>query len=118
MPWANFSGLESKRLTKLARKEGRFENRSSRIGLRPDGTEFLQLAGVDMGLQRNRVFMRDNYRCQGCGRALTLAECEMDHVRSRGKGGDDSMSNLRTVCFNCHRLKHVRILSGKVAVPA
>lgn len=106
--WAKFNTLEARRHT----AEAHFQDKRSHIGFRSDGSEFWHLAGVDMGIQRNRVFNRDKQRCQGCGRALTLAECELDHIRSRGVGGDDQMSNLRTLggptACGCHRKKHLR----------
>lgn len=109
MAWATFRTLRAKRRT----LEAAFQDRRSRIGYRPDGSEFWDLCGVDVGIQRNRVFLRDKARCQECGKALGWSECEMDHVRSRGKGGDDSLSNLQTLCPPCHRKKHVRTRFGE-----
>lgn len=103
--WARFNTLESKRRTEQAR----FEDGNSRIGHRPDGSEFWDLRGKDVGIQRNRVFLRDKQRCQECGRALEWSECEMDHIRSRGRGGDDHLDNLQTLCPPCHRRKHVSV---------
>lgn len=103
--WAKFNTLQAKRRT----ASQHFADRRSRIGYRPDGSEFWDLQGVDMGIQRNRVFMRDKQRCQGCGEPLALRECELHHIHTRGKGGDDQAENLVCVCGPCHRLRHVRI---------
>lgn len=107
--WAHFTTLEAKRRTEQAN----FLDPHSKIGYRPDGTEFWKLAGKDVGIQRNRVFSRDKMRCQGCGMALMLSECELDHIRSRGKGGDDSLGNLQTLggpmACGCHRKKHLSV---------
>lgn len=55
---------------------------------------------------RYKVFERDKFRCLACGRiasdGLTI---EVDHIVAVAKGGDDSMSNLRTLCFDCNRGK-------------
>lgn len=116
MAWAKFRSLAAQRRT----AEAQFQDSRSRIGYRPDGTEFWDLKGVDVGIQRNRVFMRDRQTCQQCGRALTLAECEWDHVRSRGMGGDDSLENAQTLggptACGCHRKKHVRPRFGERTV--
>ena len=105
MAWATFRTLRAKQRT----VDAGFKDRRSRIGYRTDGSEFWDLCGVDMGIQRNRVILRDRLRCQKCGKALTLEECELDHIRSRGKGGDDSLGNLQVLCRKCHRDKHVSV---------
>ena len=49
---------------------------------------------------RLKVFKRDDWRCVRCGKAGRL---ECDHIRPIAKRGDwFAMSNLRTVCRNCH----------------
>jgi 5-methylcytosine-specific restriction endonuclease McrA len=30
----------------------------------------------------------------------------VDHIRSRGAGGTDDMSNLRVLCVKCHDRRH------------
>lgn len=106
--WAKFNTLRAQQRT----REAGFHDPHSRIGFRPDGSEFWKLAGVDVGIMRNRVFVRDLMICQHCRMHLALAECEMDHIRSRGKGGDDSLGNLQTLggptACGCHRKKHLR----------
>jgi hypothetical protein len=110
MKWAKFSAA-------LTKKE-QFRDRRSKVGIRPDGTRFLKLAGFDMSLQRERVFERDTNKCANCGGYEFSGFLELDHILSRGKGGDDSMNNLQLLggrfskC-KCHLHKHVRVLSGK-----
>ena len=51
---------------------------------------------------RKRVFSRDRYRCQSCGRAGRM---ECDHViRLEDEPGRDpfDMDNLQTLCRSCH----------------
>ena len=67
-----------------------------------------------MGLTlRFRVFERDDFKCQYCGRSrddgVTL---EVDHVIPRSKGGANVIDNLVTACFDCNRGKRDMILSG------
>ncbi len=103
--WASFRTLRAKQRT----VDAGFKDRRSRIGYRPDGSEFWDLCGVDMGIQRNRVILRDRQRCQKCGKALTLEECEIHHIRTRGKGGDDQIDNLECICRRCHQKEHVAV---------
>lgn len=83
--------------------------------IRLDGKQFL--FGLDIANLRLAVFQRDGYRCCGeredgerCNREVNLFLGEMHHVIARGKGGDDSMSNVCTLCASCHRDSHVRVM--------
>ena len=68
------------------------------------------LFGRDMMRQREEVHARDAGKCVACGKVQSLFEMELDHYPiSRGQGGDDSMSNLRTLCFDCHRARHPQV---------
>jgi 5-methylcytosine-specific restriction endonuclease McrA len=50
-----------------------------------------------------KVFDRDSWRCQNCGRA---SELQVHHLRFRSALGDDDMGNLITLCFSCHEKIH------------
>lgn len=61
-----------------------------------------------MSLSRRKrfsVFRRDNFTCLYCGRTPPAVVLEVDHVHPRSKGGDDSLPNLATSCFDCNRGK-------------
>ena len=52
---------------------------------------------------RRRVFNRDSWRCQSCGRAGRL---ECDHIMPMQKGGAFwDMGNLQALCVGCHIAK-------------
>ena len=52
---------------------------------------------------RNKIFARDDYTCQYCGkRGGTL---EIDHIIPFSKGGSEKEENLVTTCFDCNRKK-------------
>ncbi len=87
----------------LTRARG-FSDRRSYVTL--DGKEFL--FGVDVGHRRNEVYERDRGICQLCGSPVAMDYWEMDHRLSRGKGGDDSLGNLRVVHSQCHKSIHFR----------
>lgn len=54
---------------------------------------------------RFTVFNRDGFRCQYCGRSVPDVVLEADHIIPRVDGGDDSLGNLITSCFDCNRGK-------------
>ncbi len=63
----------------------------------------LKLPSHEFAVLRNQVLERDKWRCQFCGSSNNL---HVHHQRSRGKGGDDHLENLITLCANCHRSVH------------
>lgn len=53
---------------------------------------------------RDRIFKRDLYTCQNCGRVG--GDLELDHIVNVAKGGTDDDSNLQTLCKSpCHAEK-------------
>lgn len=63
--------------------------------------------------RRFRVFKRDGYRCQMCGRdSASGAKLEVDHKSPRSRGGSNDLSNLWTLCFDCNRGKGAKLLVG------
>lgn len=61
-------------------------------------------ARTDAAWQRLRraVLERDAYLCQECD-APDSDQC--DHIIPRSRGGRDVMSNLQTLCLECHGRK-------------
>jgi hypothetical protein len=53
---------------------------------------------------RWRVFARDNFTCQGCGRspARHAIVLEADHVIAWTNGGETVLENLQTLCEDCN----------------
>lgn len=54
---------------------------------------------------RERVFVRDAYRCVYCGIAFPSEQLSLDHVQPRMRGGDNSEGNLVTACRACNTRK-------------
>jgi len=52
---------------------------------------------------RTQVLQRDGWRCQKCGSFINL---QVHHIRPRSRLGDDTETNLITLCANCHRICH------------
>ena len=60
----------------------------------------LKLKAVALKNQQEKVFCRDRHTCQLCSRDVVVPEAH--HVIFKSQGGDDSMENLLTLCFDCH----------------
>ena len=63
----------------------------------------LKLPAGEYAPLRAQALKRDEWRCQFCGSSNNL---HVHHQRSRGRGGDDCLQNLITLCVNCHRNVH------------
>lgn len=95
MMFAKFS-LE---LTKAAN----FQDRKSRIGIRPDGSVRESLEGLDWTLRKAECLSRDGFRCVVCGGLMDL---DPHHKVHRGTGGGDDLENLEIRCRGCHNAAH------------
>jgi 5-methylcytosine-specific restriction endonuclease McrA len=58
------------------------------------------------GFIRERVFERDGYQCVQCHSTENLT---LDHIIPWSKGGEDKVSNLRTLCGSCNSSKGARV---------
>lgn len=72
----------------------------------------------DWEARRSRVFRRDDWTCQRCGRAGGRrgdAELHAHHKVPKSKGGSHNVSNLTTICDRCHAVEHddPRLLSSE-----
>lgn len=54
---------------------------------------------------RFEVFKRDKFTCQFCGTSAPNSILEIDHLKPVINGGDNSLLNLITSCFECNRGK-------------
>lgn len=53
---------------------------------------------------RKKVLKRDGYRCVKCKRPAS----EVDHIINVASGGTDDMTNLQSLCTECHQVKSLR----------
>lgn len=63
---------------------------------------------ADWDDRRRRVYKRDDYTCQACGRRggpYGDVELHADHVIPKSEGGSHDESNLQTLCRRCHDQK-------------
>lgn len=46
---------------------------------------------------------RANFKCEKCGKKVTMDTCEAHHKHSVRAGGSDTLSNCQILCVNCHQ---------------
>lgn len=61
---------------------------------------------------RFEVFKRDDFSCQYCNSKPPNVALEIDHIHPVSKGGDNSIDNLITACFDCNRGKSNKELNS------
>ena len=67
----------------------------------------IRLRGKAITDLRRECFERDRYICQcGCGESVTWERGDMAHIVSRGAGGSDILSNVKTMNHFHHLLEH------------
>ena len=58
--------------------------------------------------------IRDNFRCTHCNKAESASNrLHVHHIISKSKNGRDDLANLRTLCENCHMLRHSHMKLAK-----
>lgn len=55
--------------------------------------------------RRKAILIRDAYTCRVCGRVVSGADAQVDHVLPLEDGGTDAMENLQTLCRADHARK-------------
>jgi hypothetical protein len=63
---------------------------------------------------RNHVFTRDKFACVKC---LSNTQLECDHIIPLAEGGGHDVSNLRTLCYVCHKKETKALLARLVPSP-
>lgn len=56
----------------------------------------------DVRLNRRNLFLRDDHRCQYCGRKYPSSELSVDHVIPRSRGGTTCWENVVCACVRCN----------------
>lgn len=59
---------------------------------------------------RENVYIRDDSRCQYCGKYFAMKHLTLDHVIPRSKGGRTSWENIVAACTKCNNAKADRSL--------
>ena len=60
---------------------------------------------ADWRAKRERILVRDAFRCQSCNRVVSGPSANVDHILPLEDGGTDADDNLQTLCRSCHGRK-------------
>lgn len=60
---------------------------------------------LEVKFTRRNVFLRDQFTCQYCAKALPEPQLNLDHVIPRDKGGRTTWDNIVTSCIRCNTRK-------------
>jgi 5-methylcytosine-specific restriction enzyme A len=55
--------------------------------------------------RKEKILLRELYRCRACGRVGSWEDLEIDHIVPFHLGGGESEWNLQPLCKACHRKK-------------
>ena len=71
-------------------------------------TDYNEVPDMDIRLTKKNLMLRDNGKCQYCGKKLRSDEATLDHVNPRSRAGDMSWLNIVISCFPCNVKKRNR----------
>ena len=72
---------------------------------------FQIVKGRNLNSLRNKIFKRDEYTCQICGKTIDEgAVLCIDHIVPRSLGGTSDLTNLQTLCVECNVIKGTSIM--------
>ena len=106
----NFRNLK-KENKKLLKEVGRFKNKYK--SLQAALNDKPNHIPVSKEL-RFRVFERDNYTCQRCGKQYDLS---LDHIKPRLLGGANTLDNLQVLCTACNTQKGASVIDFREVKP-
>lgn len=67
--------------------------------------KFVRLRDQEIRFTRHSIYLRDQGRCQYCGRRFNMRDLTYDHVIPRTRGGTASWENIVTCCRSCNLRK-------------
>ncbi|MBW2056044.1 MAG: HNH endonuclease [Deltaproteobacteria bacterium] len=67
--------------------------------------KFVRIGDQEVRFTRHNIYLRDQGRCQYCGRRFNLRDLTYDHVIPRARGGTATWENIVTCCRSCNLRK-------------
>lgn len=52
---------------------------------------------------KQEALEKADYKCECCGKKVTMETCEAHHEHSVRAGGGDELSNCKILCIDCHK---------------
>ena len=75
-------------------------------------------APVSYRQNKHAIFGQQEGQCNGCRSEFPFRLLEVNHIISRGGGGQDNIENLQLLCAHCNRIKHSfgeeRLIDGRL----
>lgn len=65
-------------------------------------TRYIKIKRNSIAFNDTMVFLRDEYRCQYCGKLFSEHQLTLDHVTPRSMGGNRSWTNIVSACSPCN----------------
>jgi 5-methylcytosine-specific restriction endonuclease McrA len=65
----------------------------------------------ELKFSRRNILIRDEHRCQYCGRRFPVSKLSIDHVVPRSRGGKSTWTNAVAACRQCNERKGGRLPS-------
>jgi 5-methylcytosine-specific restriction endonuclease McrA len=83
------------------------------VTIRIGNIGIIRRTGKDLEALRTECFWRDDGFCVKCGKPVrddvpdyAPNKYDMAHIKSRGAGGSDVLSNVEVLCHACHQKSH------------
>lgn len=73
-------------------------------------TEFNRFPPRQLKFSRRNIYLRDDHRCQYCGKVPKKEELTIDHVLPRSKGGKTTWENVVLACIRCNMKKGSKLV--------
>ena len=72
---------------------------------------FDRLPRQEVKFSRGNIYLRDQNRCQYCGRKFSSSELSLDHVIPISRGGKSTWDNVVCACLPCNVRKGNKLLA-------
>ncbi|MEO8216983.1 MAG: HNH endonuclease [Acidobacteriota bacterium] len=72
---------------------------------------FDRMPRQEVKFSRGNIYLRDQNRCQYCGRKFSSSELSLDHVIPISRGGKSTWENVVCACLPCNVRKGNKLLS-------
>ncbi|HVT44445.1 MAG TPA: HNH endonuclease [Thermoanaerobaculia bacterium] len=73
--------------------------------------QFEKMPRQEVKFSRGNIYLRDQNRCQYCGKRFSSSELSLDHVIPISRGGRSSWENVVCACLPCNVKKGNKLLS-------
>ena len=91
-------------VTRVEERQGLWRNIVHRTDI-PKRTDLGRIPPYNSPENRKKLYGEQGGACAGCDTHFEPRHLEVDHLISRGKGGQNNIENLQLLCGSCNRIK-------------